>query len=120
MVIPTPLCEEGMIGPEHEALYTSSSADASTVETPTGIASYSSALPSEPRRSASSAHAPPLKGSVEIMKKASSSNKEKPVRVEDATADDLRPEYPFDYQKARPNRFAACGEKKTLTVVLDA
>lgn len=34
--------------------------------------------------------------------------------------DDLRPEYNFDYQKARPNRFAERYKTDTRAVVLDA
>lgn len=35
--------------------------------------------------------------------------------------DDLLPEYDFDYNKARPNRFANKGEKtRALKVILDA
>ena len=35
------------------------------------------------------------------------------------TSDDLRPEYEFDYRKARPNRFAVRGDRERLVVVLD-
>lgn len=31
----------------------------------------------------------------------------------------LRPEYAFDYSKARPNRFAGKGRKETVVVMLD-
>ncbi|HWT81659.1 MAG TPA: hypothetical protein VN648_22940 [Candidatus Methylomirabilis sp.] len=41
------------------------------------------------------------------------------LRVE-AFADDLRPEYEFDYQKARPNRFAGRGDRERVVVALDA
>lgn len=34
-------------------------------------------------------------------------------------ADDLRPEYDFDYSKAKPNRFAAKLKKGGRLVVLD-
>ena len=34
-------------------------------------------------------------------------------------ADDLRPEYHFDYSKARPNRFAGRSQGERLVVVLD-
>ena len=34
-------------------------------------------------------------------------------------ADDIRPEYHFDYQKARPNRFAGRGDRERLVVALD-
>lgn len=34
--------------------------------------------------------------------------------------DDLRPEYDFDYAKARPNRFAARVAADTRAVVLDS
>jgi hypothetical protein len=33
------------------------------------------------------------------------------------TSDDLRPEYQFDYRKARPNRFAGRG-RKSIVVLL--
>ena len=33
--------------------------------------------------------------------------------------DELLPEYNFDYQKARPNRFAAQGKEKSVTVTLE-
>ena len=33
--------------------------------------------------------------------------------------DDLRPEYHFDYRKARPNRFAGRSKGEHLVVVLD-
>jgi uncharacterized DUF497 family protein len=36
-----------------------------------------------------------------------------------ARADDLRKEYEFDYQKARPNRFASAMKKTAVAVVLD-
>ena len=36
-----------------------------------------------------------------------------------APNDDLRPEYEFDYQKARPNRFAPPLEEGSLVVVLE-
>jgi hypothetical protein len=35
------------------------------------------------------------------------------------TSDDLRPEYEFDYRKARSNRFAGRGDRERLVVVLD-
>lgn len=31
----------------------------------------------------------------------------------------MRPEYDFDYSKAKPNRFAAAGHKRRVAVVLD-
>jgi hypothetical protein len=33
--------------------------------------------------------------------------------------DDLRPEYRFDYSKARPNRFAGRRDKSRLVIALD-
>jgi hypothetical protein len=54
------------------------------------------------------------------MKKTSASDPRDKVETQTATSDDLLPEYEFDYRKARPNRFATRGEKKTLTVLLDA
>jgi hypothetical protein len=38
---------------------------------------------------------------------------------EQDAADDLRPEYSFDYRKARPNRFAGRIDKGQVVVVLD-
>jgi len=35
------------------------------------------------------------------------------------TDDDLLPEYHFDYQKAKPNRFAIQSETQPITIVLD-
>ena len=35
-------------------------------------------------------------------------------------SEDLRPEYEFDYRKARPNRFAGRGDRERLVVALDA
>ena len=35
-------------------------------------------------------------------------------------ADDLRPEYQFDYSKARPNRFAGRIVPGQITVILDS
>jgi hypothetical protein len=37
-----------------------------------------------------------------------------------ASRDDLRPEYRFDYAKAKPNRFASRVDAKRLVVALDA
>jgi hypothetical protein len=37
-----------------------------------------------------------------------------------AEPDDLRPEYQFDYQNARPNRFAGRIDQKCLVVTLDS
>jgi hypothetical protein len=45
------------------------------------------------------------------MKKTSSS--------ELTSSDELRPEYRFDYQEARPNRFADPERRQRLAVVLD-
>jgi len=36
-----------------------------------------------------------------------------------SAAPDIRPEYHFDYRKARPNRFAALMKGNTVAVVLD-
>jgi hypothetical protein len=35
------------------------------------------------------------------------------------TADELQPEYDFDYRKARPNRFAGQVDKSQVVVMLD-
>lgn len=37
-----------------------------------------------------------------------------------SSGDDLRPQYDFDYRKARPNRFAGRVKPDTRAVVLDA
>ena len=44
----------------------------------------------------------------------------KPSRAVSGNADDLRPEYRFDYSKARPNPYAARLKGKAVAVVLDA
>ena len=44
----------------------------------------------------------------------------KPSRTEPEVYDDLRPEYRFDYSKARPNPYAARLKGKVVAVVLDA
>jgi hypothetical protein len=36
------------------------------------------------------------------------------------TTDDMRPEYRFDYSKARPNRFVGRINKEQIIVVLDS
>ena len=46
------------------------------------------------------------------MKKTSSSEPS-------SSPDELRPEYRFDYKKARPNRFADPERRQRLAVVLD-
>ncbi len=38
---------------------------------------------------------------------------------QEVTSDEMRPEYHFDYSKARPNRFAGRGQQDRLVVVLD-
>ena len=43
----------------------------------------------------------------------------KPRKSALAQADDLRPEYEFDYEKARPNRFAGRRAGGQVVVVLD-
>ena len=40
-------------------------------------------------------------------------------KSEQDAADDLRPEYSFDYRKARPNRFAGQVDKNQVVVMLD-
>ena len=40
-------------------------------------------------------------------------------RTSKSDEDELRPEYPFDYSKSRPNRFAQAGLREVTTVVLD-
>ena len=49
------------------------------------------------------------------MKRARSSS-----RAPEALSDDLRPEYSFDYSKAKANPFAAELQGRTVAVVLDA
>ena len=41
-------------------------------------------------------------------------------KLEQSAADELRPEYNFDYRKARPNRFAGQIDKSQVVVMLDA
>ena len=43
----------------------------------------------------------------------------KPSRIAPEDSDDLRPEYRFDYSKARPNPYAARLKGKAVAVVLD-
>jgi len=44
----------------------------------------------------------------------------KPSSVTSTGSDELRPEYRFDYSKARPNPYAARLKGKAVAVVLDA
>src|SRR5207244_12875491 len=44
----------------------------------------------------------------------------KPSRAVSEGSDELRPEYRFDYSKARPNPYAARLKGKAVAVVLDA
>jgi len=41
-------------------------------------------------------------------------------KPEEDAADELRPEYSFNYRKARPNRFAGQVDKSQVVVMLDA
>jgi len=41
-------------------------------------------------------------------------------KLEQDAADELRPEYSFDYRTARPNRFAGMVDKSQVVVMLDA
>jgi hypothetical protein len=41
-----------------------------------------------------------------------------PFEEPQQTDEELLPEYDFDYQKAKPNRFSARSEKQGLTVVV--
>ena len=45
--------------------------------------------------------------------------KTKATEIQVQVADDLRPEYEFDYRQARPNRFAGRGAGERLVVALD-
>jgi hypothetical protein len=65
----------------------------------------------EPMPSGFSALAGPRARSNETMKKTSKRKRREP--------DELRPEYRFDYAKAKPNRFAAAMKGSTVAVVLD-
>jgi hypothetical protein len=47
------------------------------------------------------------------MKEISSSESKEP------DADDMLPEYDFDYSKAKPNRFASSPQRRRVAVVLD-
>jgi len=40
-------------------------------------------------------------------------------KLKQDAADELRPEYSFDYRKARPNRFAGQVDKSQVVVILD-
>jgi hypothetical protein len=42
----------------------------------------------------------------------------KTSRPQQSTTDDLRPEYDFDYSKARPNPYAALLEGRAIAVIL--
>jgi hypothetical protein len=44
----------------------------------------------------------------------------KPVSPRGTVRDELRPEYRFDYRKAKPNRFADRAEEDRVVVVLDS
>jgi hypothetical protein len=46
--------------------------------------------------------------------------KTKTSKPKSSEADDLRPEYRFDYSKARPNRFAGRIADEQVVVMLDA
>ncbi|MCL5999586.1 MAG: hypothetical protein M1546_26505 [Chloroflexi bacterium] len=43
----------------------------------------------------------------------------KPRRTKPRAEDELRPEYQFDYHKAKPNRFAGQLKEGSMVVVLD-
>ena len=60
-----------------------------------------------------SAHEKQRKENVKIMKKMSDRKKSRGV------PEDMRREYRFDYEKAKPNRFAAQIEAGTIAVILD-
>lgn len=42
-----------------------------------------------------------------------------PAESSDQNMDNLLPEYSFDYQQARPNRFAAETPQQIITIILD-
>jgi len=46
-------------------------------------------------------------------------NKTQVSNTQEVASDDMRPEYRFDYRKARPNRFAGRSKEKRLVVVLE-
>src|SRR5207248_8852779 len=52
-------------------------------------------------------------GNAKIMKKTKASE------AGSEESDDLRPEYRFDYSKARPNRFAGQEQRRAVVVALD-
>ena len=60
-----------------------------------------------------SVHAKRRKESETTMKKANGSKKKA------SGSDDLRPEYDFDYRKAKPNRFASAAKESEVIVTLD-
>jgi hypothetical protein len=45
--------------------------------------------------------------------------KAKKIDAGSAISDELRPEYKFDYQKARPNRFANHTQQQPCVITLD-
>ena len=45
--------------------------------------------------------------------------KTKVADIQDQRSNDLRPEYEFDYRKARPNRFVNRIDQKRVVVALD-
>jgi len=53
------------------------------------------------------------------MKNTSSSKKTQKHGRDEESADEMLPEYDFDYQKARPNRFAVHEGQPSRTVILD-
>jgi hypothetical protein len=50
---------------------------------------------------------------------AKNTKKVRAAKLSKTEAEDLRPEYHFDYRQARPNRFAGKGTADRLVVVLD-
>jgi hypothetical protein len=44
----------------------------------------------------------------------------KTPKIERPEADDLRPEYRFDYSRAKPNRFASRMQRPVVAVVLES
>src|SRR5438046_177346 len=85
----------------------------SSLDTPTRADFFWFHLPSEATGFASLARVALRNRSAKTMKKVPSAKRKK------KGADDLEPEYRFDYRKARPNRFAANFKPGSCLVLLD-
>lgn len=68
--------------------------------------------PNDPEECVSSTLDQPPEGNVRIMKRT-------PASDSGESNDDMKPEYRFDYSKAKPNRFANVAQKRRVAIVLD-